>query len=209
MRCWGPPNNSPGRRPQYQLLALLEEEVVGVVGHIVGGLELKTSSRSVHKAAGWWWGSPPRWWWSPSCSSCSTPPWWPWQCWLCPRTDAMIWIAWLIQHMLRNLFNNQSPIILFRSYIIVGLGFYVTSVGEFPLCYVCWEGDWLMWWSHGTNFKTLTLVSMASQNTSLAAPGALAHRLQHLTARLIQNGRGGLERCLLLGLWASQATFAK
>ena len=42
-------------------------------------------------------------------------------------------------------------------------------------------------------------------NTSLAAPGALAHRLQrpppatpyrlqHLTARLIQNGRRGLER---------------
>ena len=36
-------------------------------------------------------------------------------------------------------------------------------------------------------------------NTSLAAPGALAHRLQrrpclqHLTARLIQNGRRGLE----------------
>ena len=31
-------------------------------------------------------------------------------------------------------------------------------------------------------------------NTSLAAPGALAHRLQHLTARLIQNGRQGLEK---------------
>ena len=31
-------------------------------------------------------------------------------------------------------------------------------------------------------------------NTSLAVPGALAHRLQHLTARLIQNGRRGLER---------------
>ena len=31
-------------------------------------------------------------------------------------------------------------------------------------------------------------------NTSLAAPGALAHRLQHLTARLTQNGQWGLER---------------
>jgi len=31
------------------------------------------------------------------------------------------------------------------------------------------------------------------KNTSLAAPGALAHRLQHLTARLIQNGRWGLK----------------
>ena len=29
------------------------------------------------------------------------------------------------------------------------------------------------------------------ENTSLAAPGALAHRLQHLTARLIQNGQQG------------------
>ena len=30
-------------------------------------------------------------------------------------------------------------------------------------------------------------------NTSLAALGALAHRLQHLTAHLIQNGQWGLE----------------
>ena len=29
------------------------------------------------------------------------------------------------------------------------------------------------------------------KNTSLAAPGALAHRLQHLTACFIQNGRRG------------------
>ena len=31
-------------------------------------------------------------------------------------------------------------------------------------------------------------------NTSLAALGALTHRLQHLTACFIQNGRRGLER---------------
>ena len=30
-------------------------------------------------------------------------------------------------------------------------------------------------------------------NAILAAPGALAHRLQRRTARLIQNGRRGLE----------------
>ena len=30
-------------------------------------------------------------------------------------------------------------------------------------------------------------------NTSRAAQGALAHRLQHLTVCLIQNGRQGLE----------------
>ena len=30
-------------------------------------------------------------------------------------------------------------------------------------------------------------------NTRVAAPGTLAHRLQQLTARLIQNGREGLE----------------
>ena len=32
-----------------------------------------------------------------------------------------------------------------------------------------------------------------NMNTSIAAKGALAHRLQHLTACLIQNGRRGLE----------------
>ena len=47
------------------------------------------------------------------------------------------------------------------------------------------------------------------ENTSLAAEGALAHRLQRRTACKIQNGRqgaqnvrGGLERCLPLGFWA-------
>ena len=50
-------------------------------------------------------------------------------------------------------------------------------------------------------------------NTSLAAPGALAHRLQWRTACKIQNaargphnGRRGLKRCL--DFWASKATFA-
>ena len=50
------------------------------------------------------------------------------------------------------------------------------------------------------------------ENTSLAAKGALANRLQRRTAappakskmaaRGPQNGRGGLERCLPLGFWA-------
>ena len=39
-------------------------------------------------------------------------------------------------------------------------------------------------------------------NTSLAAPGALAHQLQRCTACKIQNGRWGLERYLPLGFWA-------
>ena len=53
------------------------------------------------------------------------------------------------------------------------------------------------------------------KNTSLVAPGhsltasnatppATPHCLQHLTAHLIQNGRRGLERCLLLSFWALQ-----
>ena len=67
-------------------------------------------------------------------------------------------------------------------------------------------------------------------NSSLAAPGSLAHRLHRRTASnaappatphrhtacKIQNGRQGapkwrtgLERCLPLGFWAFQATFAK
>ena len=48
-----------------------------------------------------------------------------------------------------------------------------------------------------------------AKNTSLAAKGALANRLQRRTACKIQNGRqgpqngrGGLERCLPLGFWA-------
>ena len=59
-------------------------------------------------------------------------------------------------------------------------------------------------------------------NTSLAAPGALAHRLQRRTACNAalpakskmaasgpQNGRRGLERCLPLGFGALPSTFAK
>ena len=54
------------------------------------------------------------------------------------------------------------------------------------------------------------------KNTSLAAKGALANRLQRRTACKIQNsrqgpqnGRGGLERCLPLGFWAFPSTFGK
>ena len=46
-------------------------------------------------------------------------------------------------------------------------------------------------------------------NTSLAAPGALAHRLQHLTARFIQNGQRGPEIGKTLGYWTHRSTFAK
>ena len=53
-------------------------------------------------------------------------------------------------------------------------------------------------------------------NTSLAAPGALAYRLQRRTACNAaprasgpQNGRRGLERCLPLGFGALPSTFAK
>ena len=55
--------------------------------------------------------------------------------------------------------------------------------------------------------KTKSMVF--KENTSLAAKGALANRLQCRTACKIQNGRqgapkwqGGLERCLPLGFWA-------
>ena len=75
-----------------------------------------------------------------------------------------------------------------------------------------------------------TFVSFANTNdginTSLAAKGALAHRLQHRTAcnaappamphnlqhltdRLIQNGQWGLEIGKTLGYWTLQSTFAK
>ena len=58
-------------------------------------------------------------------------------------------------------------------------------------------------------------------NTSLVAPGALAHRLQRLqnpkwppggpkmAARGPQNGGQGLERDLTLGYWPFRAIFAK
>ena len=45
------------------------------------------------------------------------------------------------------------------------------------------------------------------KNTSLAAKGAIAHRLQCRTACKIQNGRQGAPKWL--GFWAFQATFAK
>ena len=52
------------------------------------------------------------------------------------------------------------------------------------------------------------------KNTSLAAKGALANRLQHLTACKIQNGRQGAPKRptwsgLSPGCWAFYATFAK
>ena len=47
------------------------------------------------------------------------------------------------------------------------------------------------------------------KNTSLAAPEALAHRLQHLTARLIQNGEQGLEIGQTYGYLTIWSTFAK
>ena len=40
-------------------------------------------------------------------------------------------------------------------------------------------------------------------------PPATPHRLQNLTARLIQNGRGGLEIGKTLVYWTLQSTFAK
>ena len=62
-----------------------------------------------------------------------------------------------------------------------------------------------------TRLKGDTLV-----NTSLAAPGALAHRLQRRTAYKIQNGlqgpqngQRGLERGLTVGYWPLQTTFIK
>ena len=46
-------------------------------------------------------------------------------------------------------------------------------------------------------------------NTSLAAPGALAHRLQRRTACFIQNGQQGPEIGQTLGYWTLRSTFAK
>ena len=39
------------------------------------------------------------------------------------------------------------------------------------------------------------------KNTSLVAPGALTHHLQHLTTCLIQNGQQGLEKGQTVGNW--------
>ena len=54
------------------------------------------------------------------------------------------------------------------------------------------------------------------KNTSLAAQGALAHRLERRTACKAappasgpQNGRRGLERGPILGYWALLSTFSK
>ena len=56
-------------------------------------------------------------------------------------------------------------------------------------------------------------------NTSLAAKGALAHRLQHRTScnaalpaksKMASRGpQNGLERCLSIGFWALLTTFSK
>ena len=71
------------------------------------------------------------------------------------------------------------------------------------------------------NITPITVILLSSElenlkNTSLAAPGALAHRLQRRTACNAaprasgpQNGRRGLERGPILGYWALPATFAK
>ena len=48
-----------------------------------------------------------------------------------------------------------------------------------------------------------------ARNTSLAAPGALAHRLQRRTACFIQNGRQGPEIGQTLSYWTLRSTFAK
>ena len=62
----------------------------------------------------------------------------------------------------------------------------------------------------------ICLYIRAFYNTSLAAPGALAHRLQRRTACNAappasgpQNGRRGLERGPILGYLALPSTFAK
>ena len=59
------------------------------------------------------------------------------------------------------------------------------------------------------HLKYLTFEVIFVKNTSLAAWGALAHRLQHLTACLIQNGQRGLEMGQTLGYWTLWSTFAK
>ena len=52
-------------------------------------------------------------------------------------------------------------------------------------------------------------LSIIRENTSLAAPGALAHRLQHLPAHFIQNGPWGPGIGQTLGYWTLRSTFAK
>ena len=64
--------------------------------------------------------------------------------------------------------------------------------------------------------NNLVLKNVRLKDTSLAAKGALAHRLQRRTACKIKmaakgakNVRRGLERCLPIGFWAFPSTFAK
>ena len=52
--------------------------------------------------------------------------------------------------------------------------------------------------AENTKKKICAIFSEHNLNTSLAAPGALAHRLQHLTVHFIQNGRRGLGICQTL-----------
>ena len=47
------------------------------------------------------------------------------------------------------------------------------------------------------------------KDTTLAALGELAHRLQHITARFIHNGRRGPEIGQTYGNWTLRSTFAK
>ena len=64
--------------------------------------------------------------------------------------------------------------------------------------------------------KPAKVWSLSNNNTSLVAPGALAHRLQCRTAWKFQNGRQGAPKwptvpgkVLPLGFWALQTIFAK
>ena len=57
--------------------------------------------------------------------------------------------------------------------------------------------------------QILQVTAVVKTNTSLAAPGALTHRLQHLPAHFIQNGRWGPGIGQTLGYWTLRSTFAK
>ena len=57
--------------------------------------------------------------------------------------------------------------------------------------------------------RSQTKVRKIEPNTNLAAPGALAHRLQHLTAHFIQNGLKGPKIGHALGYWILRSAFAK
>ena len=64
-------------------------------------------------------------------------------------------------------------------------------------------------WKTLPNQNVQIFLTPHKQNTSLAAKGALAHCLQHLTACLIQNGRCGLEISQTLCYWTPCTTFTK